>query len=161
VAKRQTNWVDSLVTMVIANNAQGALNLSAGVPTGGVARGASCIRCIYDLSFLSETVAGAWGAANDDYGIGVESEEAFNAGTHPDPNAPSDHPIRGWLVRGRAVSSQNGTGTPVTTRHFGDIRSARKMENGFLVLVVNHNIILGTSYSVRVTGLVRSLILWA
>ncbi len=154
---RRTIWVDSLESITVADGAQAAVNLLASSdvpPTGG-----TVIRVVYDLWIGSETVAGAWGVARDDIGIGVESLEAFNGGTHPDPNTETDHPVTGWMLRRRIGVGQNGTGTTIETHVMGDIRSARKVDRGILFFIIAHNGTLGTAFPVRVSGLFRSLLL--
>ena len=155
--RRQTVWTDALVSIFIAEGAQAAVNILAS--TSVSTSGATLIRTVYDLFWTSETVAGPWGVSHEDYGIGVESVEAFNAAAHPDPNTDGDFPTRGWVLRGRMVSSQSVGGGQIVHRVSGDLHAMRKIDRGTLFFVANHNSIGGTTYTVRVSGLIRSLLL--
>ena len=145
------------MNIIVADGGQSAQNLLANTPITPV--GATVIRTVIDLQLTSITVAGAWGVAHANWGIGVESLEAFNGGTHPDPATPLDAPTRGWVHRGSLVSFQNGAGAPVVSRTTADNRAMRKLDRGVYVMVLDHAVVAGTSFAVRMSGLVRTLIL--
>ena len=90
-------------------------------------------------------------------GIGIASQEAFAAGSLPDPNASNDQPSRGWIYRNRMVVAQNGVGGPVVHQISRDIRSARKLDDGECYIVVDNDVDLGLAFNVQVVGLVRQL----
>ena len=98
-----------------------------------------------------------------DMGIQVVSQEAFAAGVLPDPNTQSDYPAAGWLYRNRVgLYHQNTSGT-VEGYHYPlltfDIRAARKVDRGRLVLTINKGVIDGSDQDVNLVGIVRSLAL--
>jgi len=113
---------------------------------------------IYDLQLMSTTVAGAWGTQALDLGVGLASVEAFDGGVLPDPNA-SEFPVGGWMYRTRCVATQNGIGAYVTTPCRGDLRSGRKLDTGIVFMTAFNTPMDGTPFSVRVTGIWRSLLL--
>ena len=91
--------------------------------------------------------------------MGVISQESIAASVFPDPNTATDYPVRGWLFRHRcAVTQSSDDATPLTHCAF-DIRSQRKLDTGQYYLVVDNDPLFGTSFSVEVFGLVRTLVL--
>jgi len=157
---RQTEWVDSLVTLDVATGASSAgLDLMAGAPTvANRVRGGTIVRMIYDLNLLSTTTAGAFGVAAIDLAWGIASQEAFAAGALPDPNA-DERPVRGWLYRTRCVVTQNGIGTQIATPCRGDLRAARKLEDGIMFLTMFSTPNGGTTFNTRLLGIIRTLFL--
>ena len=153
---RPTDWIDTRVNLTIASPSQGRQSLMTGVAPVNM-RGMTLIRTIISLGMYSASIAGAWGVQNCDIGIGVASQEAFAAGVVPDPSADADKPPRGWVYRTSKVVGQNGAGAPIVTVLEADIRGARKIENGELYIVVDNALLLGTSFSVSIDGLIRTL----
>lgn len=156
---RHTYWVDNAQEgLTIASGAQATQRLGSSDANFITERMATVIRTIWNLDINSTTVAGAFGTQVVSYGIGVESLEAFNAGTHPDPESDSEFPTRGWIMRGQCTVFQNGVGTQIVTRCGGDIRSARKIDNGVLFLIIDNSPQVGTAFSCTFSGLIRCLI---
>ena len=153
---RMTDWVDTVVVLDAATGAQDFISLITGLAPVNM-RGVTLVRTLVRLSLQSATVAGAWGTQNVNLAIGVASQEAFAAGTLPDPLTSGDKPPRGWVYRTAVTAAQNGVGGPVVSEIVADIRAARKIENGELFLIMNNSTALGTAFSVRVRGLVRCL----
>ena len=120
-------------------------------------RGMTLIRTIISVSAFSTTVAGAWGVQTVDIGIGVASQEAFAALVLPDPSSPVDKPPRGWIWKTNRIVSQNGAGGQVAYFIEADIRGARKVENGEVYVIVDNNFVTGTSFTVTLRGLIRTL----
>ena len=155
---RRVRWIDSLIQLQVAAGSQGVVELLQGtalIDTDGWTVG----RLIVDLYLMSSSVAGAFGASQSDMGIGVISREGVVGSVYPDPNAEEDQPINGWMYRTRAMSSQNGVGGPILTRVQADVRSMRKIDNGRFYLIVNHGNVMGTSYTLNLRGLIRTLVL--
>ena len=155
---RRTRWIDTLVAESTTNLGQDIESLLAGMSTDST-RGLTVTRVIGDLWLSSGTVAGAWGTQQVSIGIGVVSQEAFVANAIPDPNNNADYPVRGWIYRTCCGVAQNGTGTQVLYRCVFDIRSQRKLDSGELLLVINNDAGLGTSFTVQTFGSVRVLAL--
>ena len=154
---RQTDWVDTVLSLTVVSGASQEVSLLSGVAPVNM-RGTTAIRTIIELSMHSATVAGAWGTQELNMAIGIASQEAFAAGVLPDPSTPADRPPRGWMWRSNRVISQNGVGSQVVWSLAADIRAARKIENGEVYLIVDNTAILGTAFSVRVDGLIRLLV---
>jgi len=97
------------------------------------------------------------GDAALDIGIGITAPE--NITNVPDPNVSTDHPTRGWIWRARyrvygvAVDDQNVR----TTRIDLDLRSRRKLDNGFCYCVGVNTDNQGVSQPIKVMGLIRQL----
>ena len=153
---RPTDWIDTSVGVSIGNGAQGNVSLMTGVAPVNM-RGMTLIRTIISLSMFSTEVAGAWGVQVISIGIGVASQEAFAAGVLPDPTTPGDKPPRGWVYRTQQSIWQNGAGAPVVAQINADIRGARKIENGELYIICDNNSVAGTTFGMRLQGLVRTL----
>jgi len=156
---RHTYWVDTLMAGTqVAAGAQSIQRLGTADPNFLEERMATVIRTVWNLEFTSTTVAGAWGTQRIGYGVGVESLEAFNGGSHPDPEDAADFPTRGWILRGECWISQNGVGGEIVTRCHGDFRNARKIDNGVLFLIISNTDGPGTAFTAQVAGAIRCLI---
>ena len=66
----------------------------------------------------------------------------------------------GWLWRTGFIVGQNGSGggLPMREIHF-DLRAQRKLQDQDIQLVVNNDLISGTSFAVRMMGVTRCLML--
>jgi len=153
---RMTDWIDTLFQLQPASGAQANISLITGAAPINM-RGVTLIRTIISIGICSQTVAGAYGAQAVDLAVGITSQEAFAATALPDPNAATDKPSRGWIWRTRRMVTQNSAGSPVHVDVIADMRGARKIENGELFLVVNNSAVVGTAFTVEVSGLVRVL----
>ena len=116
-------------------------------------------RWIGELGIFSTSVAGAWGIHRVSLGIAMLDADAATAGAMPDPNSSTDHPPQGWVYRTHCIVAQNGTGMNPVTRCQFDLRGMRKFENSVAYLIINNESLNGTSFTVRVAGVVRGLIL--
>jgi len=157
---RPTGWTDSLITLQVASGAQGSQSLITEFTTADL-RGATIVRLVIKLDPMSQTVAGAWGSQLFDIGIGIVSQDAFAASVFPDPNLSTDRPVRGWMWRTRQVVTQNGISTAIVHTLAADMRSARKIDTGELVIVANNTVHLGTAFTVECRGIVRALVKFA
>ena len=155
---RRTTWIDNLSSFVVApGGGQQSQSLLQGVAPEDT-RGTTVVRVLYDLQLHSTSVAGAWGVQALDLAFGVTSQEAFAAGVFPDPNA-DERPVGGWMFRTRCVIAQNGAGAPILTSCKGDLRSGRKLDAGEVYVVANNSDLDGTAFTVRVTGIIRLLLM--
>ena len=153
---RATDWNDTLINLSPTSGAQGLTTLQGSFAPEDM-RGVTVIRTIVSLSMFSETIAGAYGVQRLDMAIGIASQEAFAAAVLPDPSVQADKPARGWMWRKQLCVSQNGVGTNILFSVDADIRGARKVENGEVFFVIDNTATLGTTFTVRVRGLVRLL----
>ena len=157
MAKRQGFWIDNLLNTSVAAAGDGNDSLFTGTPPINT-RGVTITRIVLDLALMSITTAGAFGVQAIDIGIGMTSQEAFNAGVFPDPRS-DERPVGGWMFRTRCVVAQNGVGTNILYECHRDIRSGRKVSDGEAFIVFNSANILGTTFTVQVVGVVRCLVL--
>ena len=154
---RQMDWIDTRVGLTIANLAQDRTAID-GASTQVVQRGTTIIRTIVSIDINSASVAGAWGIQLADLAIGIGDREAFSVGTLPDPSSAIDKPARGWMWRTSITVSQNGVGGEVIHRIRADVRGARKIDLGRAYLIVDNTAIGGTTFSIEVRGLIRTLV---
>ncbi len=155
---RHTYWVDTIITLTIANGAVSTLRLGTLDTDFIESRTATIVRTLVNFSIMSSTVAGAWGIGDQNIGIGIESEEAFGGGSHPSPGVATQHPTRGWILKTHCVTAQNGAGAPVLYKCEYDMHNMRKLDNGAVFLSITHDMILGTSFGIQVHGIVRLLV---
>ena len=154
---RPTDWIDTIIAFsALAGGSEGSQSLMTGVAPVNM-RGMTLIRTILRLGLFSTTVAGAWGVQGMHMAIGVASQEAFAAGILPDPDVATDKPPRGWVWRSSVVVTQSGATGPITQTIEADIRGARKIENGELYIIARNADLGGTTFTVLVSGIVRTL----
>ncbi len=157
MARRMTDWEDTLIDTNTASGAQDVVSLTSSLgPTD--LRGVTLIRMIVNLWCNSTQVAGAWGTQTAFVGIGIVTQEAFVAGVVPDPNNAIEEPARGWIYRTAWGVAQNGSGCQIIYDKMADIRAARKIENGQLFLALNNVVGEGTAFTLTLKGIVRCLL---
>ncbi len=156
----RTIWIDTLLSDDIAASGQLVKSLMSGV---------SSVQTRFDSMTLLRTIVGldlaytvhdaGEGSGVLDIGIGVTTQEAFNASVVPDPNVETDFPTRGWIYRSRYRVFGFAADQPAvySARVDKDIRSRRKLDNGECYIVANWSIIEGASATVKVLGLLRQL----
>ena len=96
-----------------------------------------------------------------DIGIGIISEESFDASVMPDPGSNAEEPVTGWMYKARSVSRVDVTRGDILHGHLAaDLRAQRKMGNrAKLTLITEIAGQEGATFTVRQTGLVRVLCL--
>ena len=155
---RRTRWTDALISFTVATGLQGQQTLFPGIGPDDL-RDGTIVRTIGLLDIYSLTIGGAQGVQGVDMALGVISQEAIGASVFPDPNSAADYPVRGWLYRHRCLVNQsNAEGAPVT-RCVWDVRSQRKLDTGSYYMIANNTAQNGTSFTVHLFGLVRTLVL--
>ena len=154
---RPTIWIDSRIGIAPTSGGSANSSLFGALSPTELTR-STITRMLIRLEFVSETVAGAWGVQLADVGIGITSQEAFAASTLPDPSVAGDKPSRGWLYRNQIMVSQNGISTDMKTTVVADIRSQRKVDDGELFIIVDSTALLGTSFTMQMRGMIRTLV---
>ena len=155
---RRTAWEDTIIDRDVANAGQASQQVMSTV-TADEMRGSTLTRLIGELGLYSNTVAGAYGVQAATIGIATLDEDAFVAGAVPDPSSETDEPPRGWVYWTQCLVSQNGVGTTIAIRCMFDLHSQRRMDGSVLVVVVDSISVIGTSFSIGVNGIVRTLLL--
>ena len=155
---RRTSWEDMIADSSITSGSFRNLDMLPNL-TADETRGTTVTRIIGSINLFSGTVAGAWGKQIVDIGIGVISEDAFNAGAVPDVNQQSDQPQRGWLYRTRMMVEQNGTGSQIVYPVRFDVRAQRRIDAGTMFLGFTSAAGTGTSFTVEMAVLTRSLLI--
>ena len=153
---RRTLWQDEFIDLQVANNGQEAASL-VSVTTAVERAGWTLIRMILcvDFGILIPNVNDS--VTKVSVGIGIESQEAFAAGTHPDPKTTGDYPVGGWLwhCQYRVADATIAHMPPIHVDK--DLRAARMLKNGELFIVVDNVLDIGASQSIVLSGLVRCL----
>ena len=155
---RRTRWIDALVGFQVATGGQGTQTLFPGISPDELRNG-TIVRTIGLVDMYTVTVGGAQGVQGLDMGMGVISQEAIGAGVYPDPNDADDYPVRGWLYRHRCAVAQSSNDPTPLTHCVWDVRSQRKLDTGAYYLIANSTPLNGTTFTVELFGLVRTLVL--
>ena len=155
---RKTQWVDSLFDFTIANAGQDVRSLLSTL-IGNDTQGMTLVRTIIELSLGPINWTGAFGTQALDMGIGMSAQEAFLAGTLPDPSTSTEFPQNGWVIRTRKGCLNPGSvsaGYELQKIQM-DLRSQRRIDDGELYMIMDNFPGLGTAFSIQVTGIVRCL----
>ena len=158
MARRKTQWVDTLIGTQIANSNNTLESLLGGLAVADT-RDMTLLRMIVRLDVSAVPSAGAVGMQSFTFGIGIASADAFAIGitATPNPITEADEPPRGWVYRTRCmVSASAGNEIPPTLCH-GDFRGMRKIEAGELFLRMENTPSDATSFTIRVIGIIRCL----
>jgi len=159
VANR-TLWVDQVINTDVASGGQFALDLMADFTTVETrVTQLTLLRTIVGLDLAYAVHDSGEGSMGIGLGFGIESQEAFAAGVHPEPLTRGDFPTRGWVYRGawRVFGFAADQPTINVRRVDLDLRSRRKLENGVSFLVGDSSAIEGATATVKVFGIVRQL----
>ena len=162
MASRPTIWGDHLFKDVIASGGQ--MTVRDLRPSITDTDRFTIIRILVNLCVLaSSTPTNQEGAQRIDFGIGVTSAEAFNAGVLPEADIEGEFPRLGWLVRESMVYMRAKTSTDEGVQHVPvsklDLRASRKIDRGIPFMVATNTDIETAAISVRLCGLVRVLFL--
>ena len=156
-------WFDTLLNDAVASAAQEVIGMGppgASVTERRVQR-YTLIRSILSFDIMPTVRDSGEGDQLVTLGMGVVSTESAAAGNVPDPETPTDYPIRGWVWRNRyriyasAVDDQNVDHVRVEV----DLRGKRKIENGEMVLITKNSSNQGTATVVTLSGIIRLLYL--
>ena len=154
-------WSDNLIANVLAGSTHDNVDLLAGVTDLDTM---TVVRLVGHL-WVVPTEEGTAGFTIQSISCGVQvvSDEALTAGAVAHPAVANDVPSRGWLWRAviceyiRTVSNVTETWLYPEVRF--DIRAARKVDRGKLVLTMEKAALSGTQHDVMVVGIVRALVL--
>jgi len=157
---RRTAWVDRIIDNDILTGGQALLSL-LGTLTPIETRATTVVRIIVDLKAHPISSPPTVGASRTAIGIGVASQDAFAAGVGsvPDPESAADEPPRGWLYRNAQGIYSGSVETTDLARFKVDLRTKRKIDNGELYMIVTNTAMFGTTYTVTLVGIVRTLLL--
>ena len=157
MARRQSYWDTTLVDSTLNDASQLIVDLS-GTP-GGLPEGFTAVRTIMDLWLFKNAGPTADAIQRVDLGIGLVSEDAFSVSAVPDPNVATDRPVRDWLWRTRCMVVQDASQMIPPTRCAGDFRGQRKLGGGTMALIGNSDVVVGSGFQIRVSGIIRLLVL--
>ena len=98
--RRSTTWHRLAFNgSLVGSGVQAISNLLQNLPVTE-AVGCTIIRIIHDVTYLLDLTSTVDVTQFMSVGIGIVSEESFNAGVVPDPNSNIDEPATGWMYRG-------------------------------------------------------------
>ena len=153
-------WIDTAANLTLANNASGNRSLMTGVSSTQTRFDSmTLIRTIIGIDVAYAVHDSGEGSQEVSLGIGVTSQEAFAAGSLPDPEIDTDFPARGWVWRARYRVFGFAADQPAVylRRVEVDLRSQRKLENGECYLIGHNGPVDGVATTVQVSGMVRQL----
>ena len=155
---RKTIWTDSILNSNLASGSTGISNLMQNVAVADTV-GVTIARLILRIEYAPFMSNDTDGSQMVHLGIGMVSEDAFNASAVPDPGTAGEEPVGGWLFRETVSVMNKGTTMPHVALMRADIRSARKIDKGILVMIIENVGVENTSFAVREIGLIRCLCL--
>ena len=121
-------------------------------------RGCTLIRTIIGMSFLPNVPGAISSRINVTFAIALASDDAFAAGSLPDPEVDDDFPVGGWLYRTRfPVSDGVGEPVPMPFRIEADLRMARKLDRSTIYMSMHSSVDQGAGFVTAVNGMVRCL----
>jgi len=156
----KTFWSDTLISSDIAVSSQQHLGLIDQFTKDQLRMGqVTLLRTIIGIDCAAVIHESGAGSSTLSMGIGVASQEAFLAGTLPDPNTATDFPTKGWIfrARGRVFAFPVGAPQVYSWRIDRDIRARRILDNGEPYMIFTNDTNEGSTTALRVTGLVRCL----
>ena len=153
-------WQDSTLNQPVASGAELITLLTADFTNPRDTQGFTVVRTLFCYQLSPTTPGVVSGQQRVSIGIGVASEEAFNAAVVPNPSVASEEPTLGWIYRciHLVVDETLATGKPEVVRVDRDIRASRKIDSGKLYLVWENEAVEGSTFSVRLSGMLRCLI---
>ena len=158
-ARRITAWDDQVLNVsgiAVSGTTGFQLMENAGDPEK---RGCTVVRVIVGLTARPDPPGAVSGMQTLGLGICTVSDDAFAGGNLPDPLTDADYPVSGWMWRYvGAVVDETLAGGPVPPLEIvRDLKVMRKVDRSSLVLVVETAAGEGTTFSMRLHGLVRVL----
>ncbi len=156
----RTIWIDTLIDQQVANASSAFQSLMSGVTALDTRlKGMTLMRTIIGVDIAHLVHDSGEGSQDFTVGIGVTTQEAFNAGVIPDPNSETDFPTRGWVwrYRCRTYGFAADQAAVYNLRVDKDIRSRRRLENGECYIVMNNDADQGSTGTVNLIGLIRQL----
>jgi len=155
---RQTRWVDTLLATTVASGAQGNIPLLGELTTRHRSTITRLILCYRVYPAVPRVVSGI---QHVDVGIGVIQQEAATANIVPDPVAEGDFPSMGWLYRCRhsVFDEASGAVIELNMEVMRDLKSQRVLgQDADLRFITDNTALQGSSFSIRVSGIVRTLV---
>ena len=154
--RRRTVWANTHVSVSIPNAGESLFSLHAQVLSENF--DLTVVRTLISLDILEGVTAAVVGIQAVYMGIGIASQESFNASVVPNPQIITESPARGWLWK--AMRLVQGTQTLNSYRivHIEyDIAAQRKLDKGEMYMVIENNAFDGVAGAVRVHGEIRTL----
>jgi len=153
-------WIDSFLNADIGSGGQAAQDMTTDFSNEQTRLSQmTLMRMIVRLDIAYTVHDAGEGSQRVGIGFGIESQEAFALGVHPDPLTAGDFPVRGWIYRGMwRVFGFAADQPAISVRELNfDIRARRKLENGLSFIVIDNQALEGVAATVKVMGIVRQL----
>ena len=153
--RRETAWNDTTVNDSLVSEGSQFLRRTSDFTTED---GSTLVRTLICLSIQPVTPAGqTFNLQLVSIGIGVTSQEAFNAGVVPDPDVDVEQPVLGWVYKCKWNVLENAGADSPPLLVEKNIKAARKLARGTCYIVGNNKAGAGTPFTIRVFGLIRQL----
>ncbi len=162
---RHRAWGDTRVSVVLVNGTPQQIDLNLAGPQGETL---TVVRLIGRLTgYPNDIEAQVTGAMGVDLACGVSGATPFALGVTgtPDLQDVSELPPRGWLYRSQMlVLKDHASGATSEQLHVDtlafDLKAGRKLDRGVLyVKFESFNSNGATAFNVRLTGVIRALLL--
>jgi len=155
--RRQSFWDDTLINSNITSGTEAIIVLS--LTPGLLSEGFTLTRTIARFTLYAAAVPAVSSGQQVDLGIGLATKEGIAASAVPTANSQTEKPMGDWVWRTREVVVRD-TSEMMEPRSFGtDIRAGRKLAGGQMYLIITNDPVFGTAFAVRLSGVVRLLIL--
>ena len=152
-------WVDTNHALQVASGGKSETSLMTGISSTESRMGMTLIRLLlcWDLSHLLHD--SGEGTQRPAIGIGIASQEAFAAGTLPEPEDDTEFPMGGWLFKCSFRTYGFAADAPAAYSRVieRDLRAKRKLNNGELFLTLTNVPDGGTAGTVTLIGITRAL----
>ena len=151
-------WIDTRVNSDVAVGGQTFQSLMTGITETRFER-MTLLRTIIGLDLARTVHDSGEGSEVLSVGIGIVSQEAFDASAIPEARLNTDYPTRGWVWRAQYRIWGFAADQPAvfTKRIDLDMRSQRKLDNGASMIVYDLEALEGANSTCRVMGLIRQL----
>ena len=155
--RRRTTWTDVNVGSDIATGDTAVFSLHTGLISKNL--DLTLTRMLVIFSVGASTPGVVSGQQELFFGAGVVAQDAFTASAVSDPEQAGDEPTRGWVWKSHLLIRDEtlATGYIPPVRLNEDIHSQRKLDEGELFMAIANRPVEGTTFAVRVKGVVRTL----
>ena len=154
--RRRTAWDDQIVTLPVTTGAATSVLLVEDAADPEL-RGCTMIRTIIGVDLFPDVQGAVTGVQRLTMGIGVASDDAFAAGSLPEPDDQTDYPQGGWVYRASFnVADRVGESLPLV-RVDQDLRAARKIDRSSVYLRIQNTAVQGSTFTIQLSGLIRVL----
>ena len=155
-----TLWIDSHLALTVGSGGTNNASLMTGFTAVDTRlQRMTLMRTLIGLDVAYTVHDSGEGSQKVSLGIAMADQDAFAAGTLPDPAVATEFPRLPWVWRNqyRIFGFAADQPTIFTRRLDLDIRSRRKLDNGIMFINMRNAVQEGVASAVEVTGIIRQL----